>query len=73
MAQQQDFDKSLLKYTAVYPQAPMDMKYHYYDGDVLKIRPETSRLIRSVEELKEYAESCKGLKVAVDTETTGLS
>ena len=73
MAQQQDFDKSLLKYTAVYPQAPMDMKYHYYDGDVLKIRPETSRLIRSVEELREYAESCKGLKVAVDTETTGLS
>lgn len=73
MAQQQDFDKSLLKYTAVYPQAPMDMKYHYYDGDVLKIRPETSRLIRSVKELKEYAESCKGLKVAVDTETTGLS
>lgn len=73
MAQQQDFDKSLLKYTAVYPQAPMDMKYHYYDGDVLKIRPETSRLIKSVEELREYAESCKGLKVAVDTETTGLS
>lgn len=75
MAYQQDdnFDKELLKYKAVYPQAPLDMKYHYYDGDVLKIRPETSTLIRSIDELREYVDSCKGVKIAVDTETTGLT
>ena len=71
--QENDFDKELLKYKAVYPQAPIDMQYHYKDGDVLKIRPETSTLIRSVDELREYVESCRGLKIAVDTETTGLS
>ena len=68
-----NFDKSLLKYKAVYPQAPLDEKYHYYDGDILKIRPEVSTLIRSVDELKEFAKECKGVKIAVDTETTGLT
>ena len=68
-----NFDKALLSYKAVYPQAPMDMKYHYYDNDILKIRPEVCTLISSVEELREYAKSCKGLRVAVDTETTGLT
>lgn len=71
--QNDGFDKALLKYKAVYPQAPLDMKYHYYDGDILKIRPETSKLISSIEELEEYAETCKGKQIAVDTETTGLS
>lgn len=69
-----NLDSELLKYVAVYPQAPMDMKYHFYDeNNVLKIRPETSTLITSVEQLREFAESCKGVKVAVDTETTGLT
>lgn len=71
--QEEDLDKELLKYKAVYPQAPIDMKYHYKDGDVLKIRPETSTLITSVDELRKYVESCSGLKIAVDTETTGLT
>ena len=68
-----NLEKELLKYKAVYPQAPIDMKYHYYDGDVLKIRPETSTLIKSIDELREYVKSCKGVKIAVDTETTGLT
>ena len=51
------FDNSLLTYKPVYPQAPMDMKYHYYDDGVLKIRPEVGKLVTSVEELREYAES----------------
>lgn len=68
-----NLEKELLKYKAVYPQAPIDMKYHYYDGDVLKIRPETSTLIKSIDELREYVNSCKGVKIAVDTETTGLT
>ena len=75
MAYNQDdnLEKELLKYKAVYPQAPIDMKYHYYDGDVLKIRPETSTLIKSIDELREYVNICKGVKIAVDTETTGLT
>lgn len=75
MAYNQDdnLEKELLKYKAVYPQAPIDMKYHYYDGDVLKIRPETSTLVKSIDELREYVNSCKGVKIAVDTETTGLT
>ena len=75
MAYNQDdnLEKELLKYKAVYPQAPIDMKYHNYDGDVLKIRPETSTLIKSIDELREYVNSCKGVKIAVDTETTGLT
>ena len=75
MAYNQDdnLEKELLKYKAVYPQAPIDMKYHYYDEDVLKIRPETSTLIKSIDELREYVSSCKGVKIAVDTETTGLT
>lgn len=68
-----DLDSSLLKYKPVYPQAPEDTRYHYRDNGVLKIKPETSTLIRSVEELREYAKTCKGVKVAVDTETTGLT
>ena len=71
--QDDNLEKELLKYKAVYPQAPIDMKYHYYDGDVLKIRPETSTLIKSIDELREYVNSCKGVKIAVDTETTGLT
>lgn len=67
------FDTSLLVYKPVYPQAPTDMRYHYYDDKVLKIRPETSRLIQSVDELKEYALTCKDKIIAVDTETTGLT
>lgn len=66
-------NKALYKYQAVYPQAKMDMKYHYYDGDVLKINNNLFRLITSIDELKEYAEKCKGKKIGVDTETTGLS
>ena len=50
--QDDNLEKELLKYKAVYPQAPIDMKYHYYDGDVLKIRPETSTLIKSIDELR---------------------
>ena len=75
MAYKQDdnLEKELLKYKAVYPQAPIDMKYHYYDGDILKIRPETSTLIKSIDELREYVKSCNGVKIAVDTETTGLT
>ena len=65
--------KELLSYRAVYPQAPLDMSYHYYDNGILKIRPETCTLIESVEQLREYCASCEGLEIAVDTETTGLT
>ena len=60
-------EKMLFKYQPVYPQAPMDMTYHYYDGDVLKIREEISTLIKSIDELKEYAKKCEGTIIGVDT------
>lgn len=66
-------ERITFKYQPVYPQAPMDMSYHYYDEGVLKIRPELFKLVESIEELKEFGEKCKGKIIGVDTETTGLS
>ena len=66
--------KSVYKYVPVYPIAQMDEKYHYRDEDgVLKIRNDLFTLARSVDDLKEYLEKCKGKIIAVDTETTGLT
>lgn len=66
-------EKMLFKYVPVYPQAPLDKNYHYYDGDVLKINNNLFTLIKSIDELKEYAKKCEGKIVGVDTETTGLT
>lgn len=67
-----------VKYEPIYPQAPIDTKFHYYevneDGEkILKIHEENFKLIKTVEELKEFAKKCKGKTIAFDTETTGLS
>ena len=69
-----ELDKSVYKYIPVYPQAPMDMKYHYYDENgVLKINKDLFTLAKSVDDLKEYLAGCEGKEIAVDTETTGLT
>ena len=65
-------------YEPIYPQAPVDMKFHYYgtneNGEqILKIHEENFKLIKSIEELKEYITKCKDLVIGFDTETTGLS
>ena len=67
-----------IKYEPIYPQAPTDMDFHYYevneDGEqVLKIHEENFKLIKNIEELKDFAKKCKDKKVGFDTETTGLS
>lgn len=67
-------DKSMFKYVPVYPQAPMDMKFHYYDADgVLKINHKMFELVNTKERLAEIFNEWKGKIVAVDTETTGLT
>lgn len=66
------------KYESIIPEAPTDMKFHYWeeqeDGTrVLKTHTENFKLITNIEELKEYVEKCKDKKIAFDTETTGLT
>ena len=67
-----------IKYEPIFPQAPVDEKFHYYETNengeqVLKIRENNFKLIKSIEELKEFGAKCKGRIMAFDTETTGLS
>ena len=65
--------KKLQKYEPVIPQAPTDMKFHYYKEDgSLGIRAKL-KMIESVDELKEFAKRCVGKMVGLDTETTGLT
>ena len=66
-------DKSLFKYIPVYPKAPMDMKYHYYDDGVLKVNPNLFELVTDLGRLEEIFKGWEGKKVAIDTETTGLT
>ena len=66
------------KYESIIPQAPMDMKFHYWDEledgtKVLKIHNEAAKLITDIEELKTYIGKCKDKRIAFDTETTGLT
>ena len=66
------------KYEPILEQAPVDLTFHYYEENEdgtkeLKIKTEGYKLIKSIDELKEYIELCKDKKIAFDTETTGLS
>ena len=66
------------KYESIIPQAPLDMKFHYWeeqeDGTkILKIHTENFKLIKNLDELRPWIEKCKDQKVAFDTETTGLT
>ena len=70
---------SQFKYESIIPQAPIDMKFHYWEYNeetgekVLKIHTENFKLITDIEELKTYIEKCKDKRIAFDTETTGLT
>lgn len=65
--------KKLQKYEPVIPQAPVDMRFHYYKEDgSLGVRAKT-KMIESIDELRAFAERAKGQIVGMDTETTGLS
>lgn len=63
-----------LKYESVIPVGEPDTKFQTFDAETgtWKIHADF-RLIEDIEELREYAKSCEGIKVAVDTETTGLT
>lgn len=68
----------LFKYESIIPQAPTDMKFHYWEENeqgekVLKIHTDNFKLITDLEELKTYIEKCKDKLIAFDTETTGLT
>ena len=71
-------DELKFKYEPILEQAPLDKKFHYFvekeDGTKeLKIHEEGFKLIKTIDELKEYVEKCKGKVVGFDTETTGLT
>lgn len=66
-------DKSMFKYVPVYKQAPMDMNYHYYDGDVLKVNDKMFEMVTDPKRLEEIFKGWEGKKIAIDTETTGLT
>lgn len=83
----QYIDKSELAQEPVLPLAPIDTNFHEYvtkeevDSETGLVKPVESlevkkecqgRLITSLEELRTYAEECKGKEIAVDTETTGV-
>ena len=63
-----------LKYESVIPVGAPDTKFQTFNAETgtWDIHADF-KLIESIEELKEYAKTCKGIKVAVDTETTGLT
>ena len=68
----------LFKYESIIPEAPLDMKFHYWEDNeqgekVLKIHTDNFKLITDLEELKTYIEKCKDKLIAFDTETTGLT
>ena len=68
----------LFKYESIIPQAPLDMKFHYWDTNeqgekVLKIHTDNFKLVTDIEELKTYIEKCRDKRIAFDTETTGLT
>lgn len=68
----------LFKYESIIPQAPVDMKFHYWDENeqgeqVLRIHTENFKLLKTLDELREYVDLYKDQRIAFDTETTGLT
>lgn len=66
------------KYEPILEQAPLDKRFHYFedkeDGTKqIMIHTEGFKLIKTLQELKEFAEQCVGKVIGFDTETTGLT
>lgn len=63
-----------LKYESVIPVGEPDTKFQTFNPDtgVYDIHADF-KLIESLDELKAYAKTCENIKIAVDTETTGLT
>lgn len=63
-----------LKYESVIPVGEPDTKFQTFNSETGQYDIHADfKLIESLDELREYAKSCEGVKVAVDTETTGLT
>lgn len=63
-----------LKYESVIPVGAPDTKFQTFDPLTGQYNIHADfKLIESLDELREYARSCANIKVAVDTETTGLT
>ena len=63
-----------LKYESVIPIGKPDTKFQTFNPETGQYDIHADfKLIRTINELKEYAKSCKDIRIAVDTETTGLS
>lgn len=63
-----------VKYESVIPVGAPDTKFQVFNTEKGEYEFLADfKLIRSIDELKEYAKSCEGLRIAVDTETTGLT
>ena len=63
-----------LRYESVLPVAEPDTKFQTFNPETGQYDIHADfKLIESLEELREYAKTCEGVKIALDTETTGLS
>ena len=63
-----------LKYESVIPIGEPDTKFQTFNTLTGKWDIHADfKLIENIEELREYAKTCEGLRIAVDTETTGLT
>lgn len=74
MVEEQVKETEELRYESVIPVGAPDTKFQTFNTETgtWDIHADF-KLIESIEELREYAKTCQGIKVAVDTETTGLT
>ena len=74
MIEEQVKETEELRYESVIPVGAPDTKFQTFNTETgtWDIHADF-KLIESIEELREYAKTCQGIKVAVDTETTGLT
>lgn len=74
MVEEQERETEELRYESVIPVGAPDTKFQTFNTETgtWDIHADF-KLIESIEELREYAKTCQGIKVAVDTETTGLT
>lgn len=63
-----------LKYESVIPVGAPDYKFQSFNPLTGTYDIHANfKLVRTLDELREYAKTCKDIKIAVDTETTGLT
>jgi len=67
-------EQEQLKYESVLPVGEPDTKFQTFNPTTGQYEIHADfKLIKTLDELRDYAKTCKGIMIAVDTETTGLS